>query len=66
MLVTTPGRMFDLRAQGHLLLHRVEWLILDEADQMLDKGSLKILKTLFTIFQNEDKHFFSLPQLTNL
>lgn len=41
VLITTPGRMFDLRSQGHLQLHRVECLILDEADQMLDKGFIK-------------------------
>ena len=41
VLVTTPGRMFDLHAQGHLDLHRVETLILDEADLMLDLGFIK-------------------------
>ena len=40
ILVTTPGRMFDLRSQGYLDLHRVETLILDEADLMLAKGFL--------------------------
>lgn len=38
ILVSTPGRMFDLVAQGHCDLHQVEILILDEADQMLDLG----------------------------
>lgn len=38
ILVATPGRMFDLVSQGHLDLHRVETLILDEADHMLDLG----------------------------
>lgn len=38
VLIATPGRMFDLRAQGHLDLEYVEWLILDEADHMLDLG----------------------------
>jgi ATP-dependent RNA helicase RhlE len=41
VLVTTPGRMFDLLSQGHLQLHRVEILVLDEADHMLDLGFLK-------------------------
>lgn len=40
ILVATPGRLFDLRAQGHLLLDWVEILILDEADHMLDLGFL--------------------------
>lgn len=38
ILVATPGRMFDLVSQGHLDLHRVETLVLDEADHMLDLG----------------------------
>lgn len=38
ILIATPGRMFDLIGQGYLDLHRVEILILDEADHMLDLG----------------------------
>ncbi|MGV3588143.1 MAG: DEAD/DEAH box helicase [Adhaeribacter sp.] len=41
ILVATPGRMFDLISQGHLKLHRVDILILDEADHMLDLGFIK-------------------------
>lgn len=41
ILVATPGRMFDLISQGYLQLHRVEILILDEADHMLDLGFIK-------------------------
>ena len=41
LLVATPGRMFDLVSQGYLDLSRVEVLILDEADHMLDLGFLK-------------------------
>ncbi len=38
ILVATPGRMFDLISQGHINLGRVETLVLDEADHMLDLG----------------------------
>ncbi|MEZ4889362.1 MAG: DEAD/DEAH box helicase [Crocinitomicaceae bacterium] len=38
VLVATPGRMFDLIAQGHLDVSGVQHLILDEADLMLSKG----------------------------
>ena len=37
ILIATPGRMFDLISQGAIRLDKVRILILDEADQMLDK-----------------------------
>lgn len=46
VLVATPGRMFDLISQGHLKVHRVETLILDEADHMLDLGFIKDIRDL--------------------
>ncbi|GAB3171121.1 DEAD/DEAH box helicase [Telluribacter humicola] len=46
ILVATPGRMFDLVSQGHLRLERVEVLILDEADHMLDLGFIKDIQDL--------------------
>lgn len=41
ILITTPGRMFDLNSQGYLNLKYVEILVLDEADRMLDLGFVK-------------------------
>ncbi len=41
ILVTTPGRMFDLASQGYIRLNRVRVLILDEADRMLDPSFIK-------------------------
>lgn len=46
ILVATPGRMFDLISQGHLKVHRVDTLILDEADHMLDLGFIKDIRDL--------------------
>ncbi len=46
ILVATPGRMFDLISQGHLKVHRVETLVLDEADHMLDLGFIKDIRDL--------------------
>ncbi|MDB4088085.1 DEAD/DEAH box helicase [Flavobacteriales bacterium] len=41
VLVTTPGRMFDLHNQEYVKLDKVNTLVLDEADHMLDLGFIK-------------------------
>lgn len=46
VLVATPGRVFDLVSQGYLDLHRINTLILDEADLMLDLGFYKDITDL--------------------
>jgi len=46
ILIATPGRMFDLVSQGALILKRVEILVLDEADHMLDLGFIKDIHDL--------------------
>lgn len=46
VLVATPGRMFDLVSQGHIRLNRIEILILDEADHMLNLGFIKDIRDL--------------------
>ena len=46
VLIATPGRMFDLVSQGKLKLQRVEILVLDEADHMLDLGFIKDIRDL--------------------
>lgn len=50
IIIATPGRLLDLLNQGLVNLSQIEYLILDEADRMLDMGFIndikKILKNL--------------------
>ncbi|GAA4457250.1 DEAD/DEAH box helicase [Rurimicrobium arvi] len=46
ILVATPGRMFDLCSRGIIDLSRVDILILDEADHMLDLGFIKDIRDI--------------------
>lgn len=60
ILIATPGRMFALIRQGHIHVNRVDVLVLDEADRMLDLGFLpdiEAIKRLLT--QNHQTLFFS-------
>jgi ATP-dependent RNA helicase RhlE len=46
ILITTPGRMFDLISQGYVNLDRIDTLVLDEADHMLDLGFIEDIKSV--------------------
>ncbi len=46
VLIATPGRLLDLMQQGYVDLSRVETLILDEADRMLDMGFIHDLRRI--------------------
>ena len=48
ILVATPGRLLDLRDQGHLSLDAVEVTVIDEADHMSDMGFLPGVKKILT------------------
>jgi ATP-dependent RNA helicase RhlE len=48
ILIATPGRLVDLMQQGYVKLDRVQHLILDEADRMLDMGFMNDLKKIIS------------------
>ena len=48
IVIATPGRLFDLISQGHVQTHRVNTLVLDEADHMLDLGFIHDIRGLIT------------------
>lgn len=46
LVIATPGRLMDLMDRGSIRLDRVKFVVLDEADQMLDIGFRPAVETI--------------------
>ena len=57
ILVATPGRLLDHHNQGNVDLSKVEILVLDEADRMLDMGFIHDIKRLLAVLPKKLKDF---------
>lgn len=53
VVVGTPGRLLDLAGSGHLKLNSVTVLVMDEADQMLDRGFLRDIQRILNLLPRE-------------
>ncbi|MBS0386095.1 MAG: DEAD/DEAH box helicase [Proteobacteria bacterium] len=58
ILVATPGRLLDHVSQRTVRLDRVEMLVLDEADHMLDMGFIHDLRKISTLLPKERQSLF--------
>lgn len=58
ILVATPGRMFDLISQGYINLEKIDTLILDEADHMLDLGFIDDIKSVKKMLKQRHQTLF--------
>ena len=52
ILIATPGRLLDLQKQGYIDLDHLHFLVLDEADQMLDMGFINDVKKIIKLTPN--------------
>ncbi|PVU97350.1 hypothetical protein BB559_002062 [Furculomyces boomerangus] len=55
VVVATPGRLIDLMENGDLILEKVEFLCLDEADRMLDQGFERAVRSIIESTIPKDK-----------
>jgi ATP-dependent RNA helicase RhlE len=60
ILVATPGRLLDLMNQGYISFSNLKYVVLDEADQMLDMGFIHDVKKIIAkLPQKRQSLFFS-------
>lgn len=58
VLVATPGRLLDLIDQGYISLKNIEYLVLDEADHMLDMGFIHTIRKIITLLPKDRQSLF--------
>jgi len=58
IIVATPGRLMDFMQQGMLNLSRIDTLVLDEADRMLDMGFLPAIKKISKVIPTDRQTLF--------
>jgi len=67
ILVATPGRLLDLVNQGHVRLKSASFLVLDEADRMLDMGFIRDVRKIVAALPRERQSLlFSATMPTNV
>jgi ATP-dependent RNA helicase RhlE len=65
VIVATPGRLLDHLRQSYAKLDRIEFLVLDEADRMLDMGFLPDIKRVLSHLPRKRQTLFfsaTMPQ----
>lgn len=49
IIVATPGRFMELYLKGELITKQIKYLVLDEADRMMDMGFMHQLRKIFEV-----------------
>ncbi len=65
VLIATPGRLLDLHQQQHVDLSKVEILVLDEADRMLDMGFIHDIKKILRVLPDKRQNLLFSATFSN-
>ena len=65
ILVATPGRLLDLYNQKSVNFSKVEILVLDEADQMLDMGFIHDIKKIINLLPQQRQNLMFTATFSN-
>ena len=65
IVVATPGRLLDHAGQGTIDLSRVEVLVLDEADRMLDMGFIRDIRRIIELLPHERQNLMFSATFSN-
>ncbi len=65
ILVATPGRLLDHVKQGTLNLSRIEILVLDEADRMLDMGFIRDIRRIEALLPKQRQNLLFWATFSN-
>lgn len=57
VVIATPGRLIDLMERGAVDLSAIEFLVLDEADRMLDMGFLPAIRRILAVLPSKRQTF---------
>jgi len=53
IVIGTPGRLLDVAGTRHLDLRGIEYVVMDEADQMLDRGFLRDIQRILQLLPSQ-------------
>ena len=65
VVVATPGRLLDHLQRKTIDLSKIEVLVLDEADRMLDMGFIRDIKKIFKFLPNERQNLLFSATFSN-
>lgn len=65
ILIATPGRLLDHVGQGNLDLSKVETLVLDEADRMLDMGFIHDIRKVLALLPKQRQNLLFSATFSN-